>query len=139
MTVGVCSQIFTIESPMRCINVLQKCKSEAHRAARMVADSGIHAKHWSVERATDYLMRNVGLPRYFAEYEARRYAVVPGQATAYYYGYNKMQALRAQTELKLRDSFDQQAFHDFLLSQGMLPPDILKDAVMNEFVPSQLN
>ena len=48
-----------------------------------------------------------------------------------------MQALRAQTELKLRDKFDQQAYHDFLLKQGILPPDILKDAVMNEFVPSQ--
>ena len=41
--------------------------------------------------------------------------------------------------LKLRDSFDQQAFHDLVLAQGMLPPDILKDAVMTEFVPSQLD
>ena len=48
-----------------------------------------------------------------------------------------MQSLRAQTELKLREKFNQQAFHDFVLDQGMLPPDILKDAVMNEFVPSQ--
>ena len=50
-----------------------------------------------------------------------------------------MQALRTQTEIKLRDMFDQRAFHDFVLAQGMLPPDILRDAVMNEFVPSQLN
>jgi uncharacterized protein (DUF885 family) len=49
-----------------------------------------------------------------------------------------MQALRAQTELRLRDRFDQRAFHDFVLSQGILPPDILKEAVMNEFVPAQL-
>ena len=48
-----------------------------------------------------------------------------------------MQALRAQTELHLRDDFDQRAFHDFVLAQGILPPDILKDAVMNEFVPAQ--
>ena len=39
----------------------------------------------------------------------------------------------------MRDDFDQQAFHDFVLAQGLLPPDILKDAVMNEFVPSQLD
>jgi len=26
-----------------------------------------------------------------------------------------------------------------VLDQGMLPPDILKSAVMEEFVPSQLN
>ena len=45
----------------------------------------------------------------------------------------------AQNEVELRDQFDQQAFHDFVLAQGLLPPAILKDAVMNEFVPSQLN
>ncbi len=50
-----------------------------------------------------------------------------------------MQALRAQTELKLQDAFDQQAFHDFVLDQGLLPPHILKQAVMEEFIPSQLN
>ena len=43
------------------------------------------------------------------------------------------------TELKLQDKFDQRAFHDFILDQGMLPPDILMDAVMNDFVPGQLN
>ena len=48
-----------------------------------------------------------------------------------------MQALRLQTELALQGDFDQQAFHDFVLAQGILPPDILRDAVMNEFVPSQ--
>ena len=64
---------------------------------------------------------------------------MPGQATAYYYGYGKMQALRTQTELKLKDDFNQQAYHDFILDQGMLPPELLKQAVMEEFVPSQAN
>ncbi len=74
----------------------------------------------------------------WADNEIERYTYrIPGQATAYYYGYSKMQTLRAQTELRLRDSFDPRAFHDFVLAQGILPPDILKDAVMHEFVPSQ--
>lgn len=64
---------------------------------------------------------------------------MPGHATAYYYGYNNMQARRTQTELNLRDQFDQKACHDFILAQGMLPPDIQKEAIMKEFVPSQLN
>jgi uncharacterized protein (DUF885 family) len=62
---------------------------------------------------------------------------MPGQATAYFYGYTKLQALRTQTELALRDDFDQQAFHDFVLAQGMLPPHLLKKVVMEEFVPGQ--
>ena len=52
---------------------------------------------------------------------------------------SKLAALRAQAEIKLQDAFDQQAFHDFILDQGLLPPEILKQAVMDEFVPSQLN
>ena len=62
---------------------------------------------------------------------------MPGQAPAYYFGYTKLQALRTQTELALRDDFDQQSFHNFILAQGMLPPDLLKKAVMEDFVPSQ--
>ena len=50
-----------------------------------------------------------------------------------------MQALRTRTELKSRDAFSQRAFHDFVLAQGLLPPDIPRDPVMNEFVPSQKN
>ena len=41
--------------------------------------------------------------------------------------------------MKLQDKFDARAFHDFILDQGLLPPDILKQAVMEEFVPGQLN
>jgi uncharacterized protein (DUF885 family) len=30
--------------------------------------------------------------------------------------------------------FDQKKFHDFILSQGLLPPDLLRKAVMEGFV-----
>ena len=98
------------------------------------------AERKAAEEAKRLLTEDVVLGESWAQTEIERYTYrMPGQATAYYYGYNKMQALRTQTELKLRGQFDQSAFHDFILAQGMLPPDILKDAVMNEFVPSQNN
>jgi uncharacterized protein (DUF885 family) len=61
----------------------------------------------------------------------------PGQATAYYYGYTKLDALRTKVELLLRDRFHQQAYHDFLIGQGLLPFDLLEKAVMEDFVPAQ--
>lgn len=110
------------------------------RAARMFLDPMLNLGLITPEEAKSLIMNDVGIGETWAQNEVERYTYrMPGQATAYYYGYNKMQALRAQTELKLRSQFDQQAYHDFILAQGMLPPDILKDAVMNEFVPSQLN
>lgn len=48
-----------------------------------------------------------------------------------------MQSLRTLTELVLQHHFDQQACHGFVLAQGLLPADILKDPVINEFVPSE--
>ena len=63
---------------------------------------------------------------------------MPAQATSYFYGYSRLQALRAETELMLsdRDRFDRKAFNDFLLAQGMLPPSLLDKAVHEEFIPS---
>jgi uncharacterized protein (DUF885 family) len=110
------------------------------RAARMFLDPMLNLGMITPEEAKALIMKDVGVGEDWAQNEIERYTYrMPGQATAYYYGYNKMQALRTQTELKLRDAFSQRAFHDFVLAQGLLPPDILKDAVMNEFVPSQKN
>jgi hypothetical protein len=109
------------------------------RAARMFLDPMLNLGLITPEEAKRLIMEDVALGESWAQNEIERYTYrIPGQATAYYYGYNKMQALRTQTELRLRDRFDQRAFHDFVLAQGILPPDILKEAVMNEFVPAQL-
>jgi len=49
--------------------------------------------------------------------------------------------LREETEkgLSAREvKFDQKKFHDFLLAQGILPPDLMRKAVMENFVPAQV-
>ena len=33
--------------------------------------------------------------------------------------------------------FNRQAFHDFLLSQGLLPPRLMRQAVLEEFVKKE--
>ena len=110
------------------------------RAGRMFLDPMLNLGLITPEEAKSLIMNDMAIGESWAQNEVERYTYrMPGQATAYYYGYSKMQALRAQTELKLRDDFNQQAFHDFILDQGMLPPHILKEAVMTEFVPSQTN
>ena len=108
------------------------------RAGRMFLDPMLNLGMITPEEAKRLIVEDMAVGESWAQNEIERYTYrIPGQATAYYYGYGKMQALRAQTELYLRDAFDQRAFHDFVLAQGILPPDILMDAVMNEFVPSQ--
>jgi hypothetical protein len=109
------------------------------RASRMFLDPMLNLGLITPEIAKRLITEDVVIGEEWAQNEIERYTYrMPGQATAYYYGYTKLQALRTQTELALRDKFDQQAFHDFVLAQGILPPDILKAAVMEQFVPSQL-
>ena len=62
---------------------------------------------------------------------------LPGQATSYYFGYHNFLTMRGRAEVELGDKFDRQKFNDFILSQGLLPPDLMQQAVDNEFIPSQ--
>jgi len=108
------------------------------RAARMFLDPMLNLGQITPEEAKRLLMEDVVIGEDWAQNEIERYTYrIPGQATAYYYGYTRLQSLRTQAEIALRDDFDQRAFHDFILAQGLLPPEILKKAVTEEFVPGQ--
>jgi Bacterial protein of unknown function (DUF885) len=73
----------------------------------------------------------------FANQEVERYTFrMPGQANSYFYGYTKLLQLRKDTEAALGPKFDQKKFHDFILGQGLLPPDLMRKAVMEDFIPA---
>lgn len=105
------------------------------RAARIWLDPMLNLNLITAEEAKRVLMDDVIEDDSSAQNEVERYTYrMPGQATAYYYGYENLQALRAQTELELEDQFDQKAYHDFILAQGLLPPEVLAEAVETGFV-----
>lgn len=73
----------------------------------------------------------------FANQEVERYTFrMPGQANSYFYGYTKLLQLRKDTEAALGAKFDQKKFHDFILGEGLLPPDLMRKAVMEDFIPA---
>jgi uncharacterized protein (DUF885 family) len=80
----------------------------------------------------------VVLSHAFATEEVERFTYrAPGQANSYFYGYTRLLSLRKETQAALGARFDQRKFHDFILAQGLLPPDLLRKAVLEEFVGSQ--
>jgi uncharacterized protein (DUF885 family) len=108
------------------------------RAARAFLDPMLNLGLISRERAHDVLRYDVGLSEAMTREELDRFTFnSPGQATAYFYGYMRLQQLRLQTELALGKNFNRQAFNDFLVGQGLLPPDQLAEAVRTQFIPSQ--
>ncbi len=108
------------------------------RAARAFLDPMLNLGMLEPDAAKRLLMEEVMLSEPMAKQEVDRYTFrAPGQATAYFYGYSKLQALRTRAELALNGKLDVQAYHDYIVNQGLLPLDLLEKAVLEEFVPSQ--
>ena len=84
---------------------------ELWRAGRLVVDTGLHDKKWTREQATQYLMDNTPNPESDCLKAIERYIVMPGQATAYKIGMNKILDLREGAKDELGDAFD---IRDFL-------------------------
>jgi uncharacterized protein (DUF885 family) len=108
------------------------------RAARAFLDPMLNLGLIEPDAAKRILTDEVMLSEPFAQSEVNRYTfVLPGQATSYFYGYSRLQALRTRAELAMGDKFNQKAYHDFIVSQGLLPLDVLEQTVMKDFVPAQ--
>jgi uncharacterized protein (DUF885 family) len=108
------------------------------RAARAFTDPELQSGKMTEADAYRVLEQDVVLSHAFAKEEVERFTYrSPGQANSYFYGYTKLLQLRKDTEAALGPKFDALKFHDFLLAQGLLPPDLLRQAVMGDFVPSQ--
>jgi uncharacterized protein (DUF885 family) len=108
------------------------------RAARAMLDPMLNLGMIDRARAEKVLIEEVGLSKAMTRQELDRYTFnAPGQAGSYFYGYARILELRAETELALGDKFDRLAFNNFLLDQGMLPPDLQAKAVREQFVPAQ--
>ncbi len=108
------------------------------RAARAFLDPELQSGKIQPAEAKRVLEQDVVQSPAFAEEEVERYTYrAPGQANSYFYGYTKLIALRKEAEMDLGSKFNQKRFHDFILAQGLLPPDLMRKAVVEDFIPSQ--
>ena len=108
------------------------------RAARAFLDPELQAGKIQPEEAYRVLEQDVVQSHAFAQEEVERYTYrAPGQANSYFYGYAKLIALRKEAGAALGAKFNQKRFHDFILGQGLLPPDLMRKAVLEGFVKGQ--
>jgi uncharacterized protein (DUF885 family) len=99
------------------------------RAARLVVDTGIHAKRWTREQAIQYFLDNALLSERDATKEIERYFNWPGQATSYTIGQLKILELRERAQAALGERFDIRDFHAVVLENGSVPLDVLDELV----------
>jgi uncharacterized protein (DUF885 family) len=109
---------------------------EMWRACRLVADTGIHWKGWSIEQARACFTDNSALAPRNIETELQRYISWPGQALAYKIGQLKIRSLRDRAQGELGEKFDVRHFHDAVLLGGPMPLDLLETRV-NGWIEAQ--
>ena len=102
---------------------------ELHRAVRLVVDTGLHHKRWSREQAIQYVLDNTADAPGGVVKAIERYAVYPGQATAYMVGRLKITELRDKAQRELGTRFAMAGFHDAVLLSGRVPLDVLETNV----------
>jgi len=103
--------------------------AELFRAARLVVDTGIHAKGWTEDQAVDYLIKTGRQSPDSARSEIRRYITLPGQATGYKIGMLKIMELRRKASAALATKFDIKAFDDLIIAEGSQPLPVLERRV----------
>jgi len=99
---------------------------EAHIAARLVVDSGMHALGWTRQQAIDYLLENTSLSEGEVIYEIDRYIAFPAQAVSYLIGSLEIQRLRRLAEERLGERFDIRGFHDAAIEDGAVTLEMLQ-------------
>lgn len=104
---------------------------ELWRSIRLVVDTGIHSKKWTREEAIDFYVQNSPNAESDAVKMVERHIVMPGQATAYKIGMNKIIELREYASKELGEEFDLREFHDVVLTNGSVPLNVLEELVVD--------
>jgi len=100
-------------------------QDELLRSARLVVDTGLHAKGWTREQAVRYLLDNTDASQDDATAEVERSMAMPGQVLAYKVGELRFIALREKARAALGSRFDVRDFHAEVLKDGSMPLDVL--------------
>ena len=104
-------------------------QAQRFRAARLVVDTGLHAKHWSREQAIQSLIDQTGRAAGAAQSEIDRYTSTPGQACGYKVGHTEILRLREHARTALGARFDLRDFNDTIVQTGGIPLTVLADAI----------
>lgn len=100
--------------------------SDLFRARRLVVDTGLHAKGWTIEQGVEYGIRRA---------EVERYVTWPGQACTYKIGELKIVEMREKAKRELGAAFSLKEFHNTVLRNGSMPLEVLA-VVVDEYIQS---
>ena len=98
-------------------------------ACRIVVDVGLHTGRMTVNEAVAFLVRKAKLERADAVKEVYRCCEQPTVMMSCLVGKLLLEEVREDERERLGSAFELGAFHDAVLGQGALPPDLLRSAL----------
>ena len=111
---------------------------ELFLANRLVVDTGMNAKGWSLEKARAYMKENTFKTDEQIATETLRYgAAIPAQALGYRLGHISILHLRQTLEAEMGAKFDIKRFHSAMLRHGALPMFMLEKVARAELANTQ--
>lgn len=102
---------------------------ELIHAIGLVADTGIHSKEWTRQAAIDYYTANSPISELEATRLVERIIIMPGEATSYKIGMNKILELREIARDQLGEDFGIREFHQAVLQNAQVPLNVLEDLI----------
>ncbi len=111
---------------------LGRLRDELKRAVRLVVDTGLHSKRWSMTKAMTYMSETTGKGQQEVRAEVVRYMAWPGQALSYKMGMIGLLELRQEARKAFQargEAFDIREFHDRVLASSPAPVSIIKAAL----------
>lgn len=108
------------------------------RAAHAFLDPELNLGLITPQEARRVMTEDVVFSDAWATSSIQRYTVwMPGQAPSYLYGYLRLLELRREAEHAWGSSYSPRRFHDFVISQGLLPHGLLLRAVRSQATASR--
>jgi len=107
------------------------------RAARLVVDTGLHDRRWSLQQAIDYYVDVVGTTTDLAAREVYLHLHYIAYYNCYKTGMMRILDLREHARDQLGDLFDIKQFHRVVLLHHRLPLTVL-EGLVDDYIDSTL-
>ena len=114
---------------------LTQLRMRLWRAARVIIDPSLHTGRMTIDEGVRFFTDSVRLEHSDALAEVTRYTTWPTQAVSYIIGMRAIESLRDEVRQLQDDDFDPVRFHDILLTQGSLPPPLMRRATLDLLAP----
>jgi uncharacterized protein (DUF885 family) len=114
---------------------LRQLQLRLWRNARVVYDVGLQTGRMTRDEAVALMTDRVGFLRWAAEAEVDSALARPGYFIGYFMGMSEILKMRDEYRARRGAAFTLREFHDRLLRIGSMPPDLVREALLNGTSP----